>query len=124
MAILTLKQQISKEIVLKADEDKHVDSKERKRNMQNGFNKKNWKNVKLLQSYRKLNEQLSTTSFLPQKEGFLSCSTFKKQLILHQGTTAIPSLPSTKDFNHNFTLLNFVLSLLWDQIQQKKTKNF
>ena len=40
MAILTLKQQISKEIVLKADEDKHVDSKERKRNMQNGFNKK------------------------------------------------------------------------------------
>ena len=62
-----------------------------------------WKNVKLLQSCRKLNEQLSTTSFLPPKEGFLSCSTFKKQLILHQGTTAIPSLPSTKDLKHNLT---------------------
>ena len=47
-----------------------------------------FKNAKLLQSCRET-KWTTFTSFLPPKGGFLSCWTFQKPLILHQGTTAI-----------------------------------
>ena len=73
------------------------------------------KNVgKLLQSCMKLNEQVSTTSFVPPKESFLSCSTFKKQLILHQGTAAIPT-----KYKENIIVILLFVKFPWEPIPKK-----
>ena len=69
---------------------------------------------KLLQSCRKLNEQVSTPSFVPPKESFLSCSTFKKQLILHQGTAAIPT-----KYKENLIVILLFVKFPWEPIPKK-----